>query len=212
LQSTLYFQTSVLQLSPQARQDRSKFLFVPFCIGSGHGEAFVDSGCTFNAISTAFANKWNIPFDTMHDMITIKIGGEQDMAVPRRIAQVTINLGSLGTLDTHVFVLDVLPMHAEAIFGMDFLKTVNPSINWAMRTTAISKNETNFMHIMEDEINFQYHMHVHRVKPYKGETSVISTDEYEKELGRADAGENMFFILNPLDTEKAQRFKSQGWC
>ena len=192
-----------------------KYVFINFQLSGGSGKAFVDSGCTFNAISLRYAEMHGIPYQEMDQDLLITIGDDKQMRMKRRVARVLFDLGAVGTLDTYVFVMDVLPMQAQAIFGMDFLETVNPKIVW--RTGAVTPGDIQGSGLqpkwIDEEAQFQHSMFVHRLEPFAsqgGDTRVISIDEYERELATACESAT-FFILHPTPTEKEMRFRAQGW-
>jgi predicted aspartyl protease len=94
------------------------------------GKAFVDSGCTFNAVSTSYADQCKMEITEYENDLVCTIGGGQTLTVKRCVARVKFDLGDIGRIDSYVFVLDHLPMECDVLFGMDFLRTVNPIIDW----------------------------------------------------------------------------------
>jgi Reverse transcriptase (RNA-dependent DNA polymerase) len=67
---------------------------------------------------------------------------------------------------------------------------------------------------LQEEIKFQESIQVYRFQEFrKGQkmaTKVISPEEYEREIAKNDP-ENLFFILNPSQTGKVERFNTQSW-
>lgn len=114
--------------------DKKKYLSMPFSVNGEEGTAFIDSGCTFNAISAVFATRCNQTIQDTQEQIQITIGGGQTMQITRRITEILFDLGNLGPFDTKVFVMDHIPLQCDAIFGMEFLEHFNPSICWKEKT------------------------------------------------------------------------------
>ena len=110
------------------------FFSVAVKVGEIKGKAFLDSGCTFNAVSSEFAEKCNLEIVDHDNDIKCAIGGGKNLQIKRRVAKCTFDLLSLGTLETHVFVMDPIPLGCDIIFGLDFLETVNPQIDWKTKT------------------------------------------------------------------------------
>lgn len=197
--------------------DSQLYVYQNFLVNGIPGRAFVDSGCTFNAISKPFAEKLGTQIKEYDNDVVCHIGQDQTVRMKRRIARVFFDMGALGTYDADVFVMDKVPTGAEAIFGMDFLRTVNPTIDWQQASVAVREQKQQVAYI-EEEIRHHEAMYSHRYEEiYKKEpdfrTRLISPEEFEEDL-KAAHPENFFFVLNPItdkETEKAQRFKSQGW-
>lgn len=202
-----YLDTVKHRLYPQVAK-KDDYVQIEVKLSNEDGKAFIDSGCTFNAITIAFAKKAGISFKTFSNPIVCEIGLNKTMTVERRVAEVEFDLGPLGSLQTYVYVMDSLPLHKDAIFGMDFLKSVNPIIDW--RAGDVRPN-------MEDKQAYQTHdkLHFHRFTPHvssSGETMVISFEEYEQLL--KEEAESLFFTIHPkpiADTAKVKRFKEQNW-
>jgi transposase InsO family protein len=103
------------------------------------GRAFVDCGCTFNAIADAYARKCQLNITDYPNDLVCTIGGDRTMTVKRRVVRVLFDLGETGIADCYAFVFEKLPWGCDVLFGMDLLRLVNPVINW--QTGELSKAE-----------------------------------------------------------------------
>lgn len=192
---------------------------IPVKIKDQDGMAFMDSGCTFNAMSEAFARKCGLEIKEYDKILECAVGGGNSIRMKRRVVCCTIDLLTLGTLKTYVFVMDPIPLDCDIIFGMDFLRTVNPIINWQTGIAlpgdeVASTQDEKYL----DEIKYNNAMFYYREHGYKsstGVTKVIGWEEYEEEMAdcMASGGDMVFFVMQPRETstEKAQRYQEQGW-
>lgn len=198
------------------RENMTSYVDVPIKVGKVSGQAFLDSGCTFNAISSEFATKCGVDVVDMEDTFKCTVGGGKIIDIARRVAQVKFDLLQLGTFETDVFVLDPIPMGKDALFGMDFLIPVNPRIDWRNGTLAVSCDtgegaETERSARVREEMKFLttqqfYYAKQESVKSERGWTKLISRDDYLRELERKDS---MCFTIYPQ--AKKERIESQGW-
>ena len=94
------------------------------------GRAFVDSGCTFNAVSSDFAKKCEMEIINHDKDIVCTVGGGKLISIKRRITNFEFENEELGRLYTSSFVMDPIPLGCDMILGMEFLKQTNPIINW----------------------------------------------------------------------------------
>ena len=204
---------------------RSPYVMLPVELEKQQGTVFVDSGCSFNAISIEFAKRCQIPYLHYPDNpILCEVGGKKTVKIERRVAEGTFAMEGIGTYTTCVYVMDVIPMDADAIFGMDFLMDVNPKIDWKKGTATgragVSKPSDAVYgnargHIQEEQKvieKLHFHRFVEHESEKHGKTKVITMEEYLQEVKEA-TDETLFFMVNPVDkeTEKAKRFKKQGW-
>ena len=199
----------------------AQIMTIPIMVGNQSGEAFMDSGCTFNAVSTSFAERCKLKIIDHDNDLKCAVGGGQSISIKRRVAKCTFDLLKLGVLDTYVFVMDPIPLGYDVLFGYDFLETVNPNIDWKNRQVSVEKNTfaNNSPTHVEDERAFNARMFFHQEQEYaEGGTNtlVINMDEYVRELETAEKNSDgsVFFVINPQDTkpnEKAQRHLDQNW-
>lgn len=195
-------------------EDTKKYVTIPLMVNSEHGKAFIDSGCTFNAISEVFAKRCQLEIKDYPQDIQCEVGGGKIIMIKRRIAKVKFQLYNLGKFETSVFVMDNIPLGCEAIFGMDFLKIMNPKICWESGNVTMDTKKTHME--IENEIQYtktmlHYTNHGHRSS--KGETKVINSKSFKKEIRKMSQTKDSFcFIINPQEmTEKKQRYKDQNW-
>jgi hypothetical protein len=120
----------LLTFSPQLEQTKTKFIDIPIQIKDQDGKAFIDSGCSFNAISSAFAKRCNLTIEDYGNDISCEVGGGSRIKIKRRVTRCDFNLFDLGNYSAYVFVMDPIPFGYDAIFGLDFLNKVNPIIDW----------------------------------------------------------------------------------
>jgi RNase H-like domain found in reverse transcriptase/Integrase zinc binding domain/Reverse transcriptase (RNA-dependent DNA polymerase)/Chromo (CHRromatin Organisation MOdifier) domain len=185
------------------------------------GKAFVDSGCSFNAISSSYSSRCGLKTKIMEKNIICAVGGGNTISIERRVAECTFNLNELGNYKAAVFVMDSIPMNCDAIFGTVFLKQINPQIDWRNLSTKPAPVEqhgktSNDVYDPQHRELMNYHM-THELVTPSGGTTVIRQQAFEQELagGLTDSPEEFFFVLRPIvasrDTEKTQRYKEQGW-
>ena len=73
-------------------------------------KAFIDSGCTFNAISSKLAEDCGLEVITHDNDIKCNVGGGNVINIKRKVARISLDLLELGSLETWVFVMDPIPM------------------------------------------------------------------------------------------------------
>ena len=189
---------------------------MPIILSGKAGMAFIDSGCTFNAISTAYAQKCNQDIIDTQENIQITVGGGHVLEMKRRISDVLFDLGDLGLFSTIVFVMEHIPLKCDAIFGMDFLEKFNPSICW--KNKILNNGQPVISQLNSDEDQCQVKMCQYVYQDHisaSGNTRIINNSELlDQELksfkmGSADA---FCFFIKPVDqTEKVKRFEDQNW-
>lgn len=209
------------------------YVYMPISIGEHSGEAFVDSGCTFSAISMEFAERCGLDIMVHPKPLRCAVGGDQTITLKRQTATVTFNMYKVGTWSTTVFVMDKLPAGKAAIFGTDFLDIVDPVISWRTRTVEPSRSapypaksvdptqdpmdtnteaDTNTDSTREEEVHFieqQLYHFDHQLSTSSGDTQVIGWEEYGREVEAADP-DSFCFVLNP-QTQKVTRYENQDW-
>jgi len=111
-------------------------LRLPVRVGCQEGEAFMDCGCTFIAVSEAFAKRCELEVHHYDNEIKCAVGGGNTISFQRRVARCKFDLGDLGTLETFVFIMDPIPFGCDVILGMEFFEAVNPKINWREGSTS----------------------------------------------------------------------------
>ena len=185
------------------------------------GRAFIDSGCSFNAISSKFAASSGIRIIEGNVDIKCIIGGGNVITLKKREATGLFDLFHLGEISIDVLIMDPIPGECDAIFGLQFLKHVNPDIDWITGTLAPkdfeSQDKTSKNSVLE-EINHLtqvfHHNQVYFMKQGQ-ETRVISTKELEDDVEQIGPGDcNTFsFLLRTCEPEltKSQRFNEQSW-
>ena len=196
-----------------AKLDKAIILDVD--INDCKGRAFVDSGCTFNAVSTEYARICNLSIVEKEKDIVCAIGGGKIISIKRRIAECDFGNENLGRIHSKVFVMDDIPLGCDMILGMEFLRMVNPVIDWntgratvpVVRRSDVQQNisskeieviENNILlntygeEELKKEKEFQEHMMIIREVGFKNgdySTMVITTEEYETYKETAPNGE-----------------------
>ena len=98
------------------------------------GEAFLDCGSSFDAVSSKFAKNTEMSVTEYKTRpLKITVGGGQEIVIPRRVGIMQITILNIGTYRAHCFVLDMIPEDRDVLFGVPFLKTVNPLIDWVTK-------------------------------------------------------------------------------
>ncbi|OWZ20261.1 Retrotransposon protein, Ty3-gypsy subclass, partial [Phytophthora megakarya] len=123
-----------------------------------------------------------------------------------------------------------VPEGKDIVLGMMWLREQNPDIDWSTGRVSprISAENTSTVKLRLPknrparwvagqrrarvahgrEIFNYYRQHGH--KGEHGRTSIITSKQFEHML-RRDKDIEAIFVVNPHDSEKAERFKSQGW-
>ena len=195
------------------------WVIIPFRIRGHEGRGFIDSGCTFNAISNAFGSKCEIQIKDFDNDIKCAVGGGSLIQLKRRVGQCQFDFLDLGMMDTTFFALENIPMGCDAILGMEFLSTMNPNIDWSTRQVSAGKAKDSSGEPRNTEQQHRQMMHYYMNYAYEspsGKTSVITQEELDEELAGEDttSPEVFFFAIRPVEsraTEKQLRFQTQGW-
>jgi Retroviral aspartyl protease len=173
------------------------------------GEAFVDSGCTFNAISEEFARKCGVPIESLPNDLILTVGGGKIINIQRRIAKMNFELPLKKCYGTYVFVMDPIPIGADILFGMEFLNALNPTIDWRTKSLTFQDQHKGEE---EQEIGHIQQIYLHTEVPHQsdsGDTLIIDFDEYLKDMELSN-GDSYFFVLNQ-QSDKVARFLNQNW-
>ncbi len=219
------------QILSGAVKNSTGFLHLPFKCEGKSALSFVDSGCSFNAVTKAFAAECQLEITECEQPLKISTGGGKSFQTKRLVAVAQFEFEGLGKHEFPVFVMDPIPMGCDAIFGMDFLKLANPVIDWKkgvfysrpqlpapeLRPAEQEAKLRSFV-LQEQyrmEITHREHMMSMMETDYdcgSGPTRVIGPDEYEKELA-ANESDAFFFIIKPehVESEKSQRYQEQCW-
>lgn len=200
-----------------------KFIIIPMRIAGMDGNAFIDCGCTFTAVSSDFASRCGLEIKYFPNDIVCAVGGGSSINIPRRVSKCSFDLLELGEYESTIFIMDSIPLQCDAILGTDFLTTVNPYIDWRNKSArrVVDKEDDECKDQqqlkMDDERYSElmlYHQEFDCVTA-SGRTTVIRQGEYLRELAEGHTtSSEFFFIVNPvddLDTAKVRRFKDQGW-
>jgi hypothetical protein len=128
------------------------------------GRAFIDSGCSFSAISSKFAASSGIRIIDGNVDIKCIIGGGNVITLKKRETTGLFDLFHLGEISIDVLIMDPIPGECDAIFGLQFLQHVNPDIDWITGTLAPknfeSQDKTSKNSVLE-EINHLTHVFHH---------------------------------------------------
>ncbi|KAF1315780.1 reverse transcriptase, partial [Globisporangium splendens] len=173
---------------------------------------FIDNGCSLN---------------DMNDTMNVDLGFSQTVQRPRRTAEMTLEVPGFPPTTT-TFQMMPIPEDKDVILGMIWLREQNPEINW--KTLKLSpraksdetplvlkaptncparfvKNRRRACHGQSRDIVNFYRVHGHNGE--HGHTKFVSMKRLAKELRKGDV--ECVFVVNPHDSEKATRFKQQGW-
>ena len=177
-----------------------------------------------------YASQCGLKIDDLDQAVRCSVGGGQVITFPRRVAKARFDLLDLGTLETMVFVMDPIPVRCDVLFGMDFLRTVNPNIDWQKRRISVgpsngeaaitqpvnpSNTITDDANVLQEEIRHQESLFVFQEQTYEssvGPTQIISSEQYEQDLKQFQSDpDTFFFIISPIeDSGKVARFKTQN--
>ena len=194
---------------------------LPIKLFGTEGRAFIDSGCSFNAISSKFAASSGIRIIDGNVDINCIIGGGNIIKLRKREATGVFNLFHLGEITVDVLVMDPIPGDCDAIFGMQFLKHVNPDIDWITGTLApkdlATQDKPSNDSVLEEINHLTQVFHYNQVYYMKQgqETRVISKEELEDDVEQIGPGDcsTFSFLIRTCEPEltKSQRFNEQSW-
>ncbi|CAI5736589.1 unnamed protein product [Peronospora destructor] len=150
----------------------------------------------------------------------VDLGYDQVIHRPRRAVELNLQLPGFS-LTSGTFQVMPVPENKDVILGMMCLHEQNPDIRINMeevqdvklkltkqRAAKSVANQRAARIDQSREIFNYYRQHGH--KGQYGTTQLITSQQMLKML-RHDKDIETVFVVNPHDSEKAKRFKSQGW-
>ncbi|GMF18550.1 unnamed protein product [Phytophthora fragariaefolia] len=188
----------------------------------------IDNGSSLNGISEepACALDLEVHEDT-DDMMNVDLGYGQTVQQPRRTAEMILEVPGFAAMRSRFQVMPI-PEQKYVLLGMIWLREQNSEIDWGsltlrlrarsadppivlktppVRSTRIVANRRRARHHQSREIFHFYRQHGHDAR--HGHTMLISLKSLAKEMRKGNV--EHVFVVNPLDSEKAERFKQQGW-
>ncbi|GMF40980.1 unnamed protein product [Phytophthora fragariaefolia] len=203
--------------------------FCGYCKKKNHTEDV----CSKKARDTAAPDSGSFSVKSCAKPLSVKIGNDQHVKIPRREATVTVGIDGFPAYRTHVYVMPI-PEGKDMLLGWLWLEEVNPDINWTERTITCRGNTQSLISFRQyvrcpparhvggrrrsltsrntttgsDDTLQRFYMH----QDYEsscGPTRVVSTKWLKKLLRASD---NEFCIMIPFeDSEKADRQKTHDW-
>jgi hypothetical protein len=190
---------------------------------------FIDNGSSLNGISDDLAQSLNLHvIEDVDNPVEVKLGFDQTVLRPRRMAEMTLEVPSFPTMTTNFQVMPI-PEGNDVMLGMIWLREHNPEIDWktlklsprsetqldpplllrspSVRPARLVANRRHSRTSQSREIFNYYRLHGHDGQ--FGHTKFISMKKLAKEMRKG--GAECVFVINPHDSEKAARFKQQGW-
>ena len=179
------------------------------------------------AISQRLAEKLKVPISIDYDnKMNVHLGYNQQIEIPRKEAKVIIKVPGFEKFSDTVQVMPI-PYDHDILLGFNWLRKINPEINWKELTLQQREKPPkgeNVNQIRADETHkvagkrqkremkrsmYNYYMdHGHCGK--HGITELISTQKFQRML-KKDKNIECVFIINPQQSQKAERFKSHDW-
>jgi hypothetical protein len=191
---------------------------------------FIDNGCSLNGISEELAIQLRLTVcEDTNSLMEVDLGFGQTVLRPRRTASMNLQIPGFP-VTRGAFQVMPIPEGKDIILGMMWLREHNPIINW--ETLELSPREREpqsdtmplvlptkrparkiggqrFARVNQSREIFNYYRQ-HGHSGMFGETKLISSKQFLRHL-RKEKDIEAIFIINPHDSEKAERFKSQGW-
>ncbi|ETO58810.1 hypothetical protein F444_22806, partial [Phytophthora nicotianae P1976] len=189
---------------------------------------FIDNGSSLNGVTEELVEK--LELDVIEgDMMQIDLGYDQVVHRPRRTVEMSLQLPGFP-LTTGTFQVMPVPEEKDIVLGMMWLREQNPNIDWStgqivprikMKNTQTVKLRLpktlparwvagqRRARITQSRDIFNY-CRQHGHSGQFGRTKIISSQQFHQML-RKDKDIEAVFVINPHDSEKAERFKSQGW-
>lgn len=193
---------------------------------------FIDNGCSLYGISPELAKSLNLDIhEDISDMLEVDLGFGQTILRPRRTAEMTLHIPGFPVLK-RTFQIMPIPEDKDVILGMIWLREQNPEIDWKslkLKPRAVELNETSekafdlltpstrparfvgkqrVKRLSQSREIFNYYCQNGHDGP-QGHTDLISIKKFAKELRKGQV--ECVFLVNPHESEKAERFKQQGW-
>ncbi|KAH7488446.1 Retrovirus-related Pol polyprotein from transposon 412 [Phytophthora ramorum] len=189
---------------------------------------FIDNGCSLNGVSEELVKTLGLDV-TEGELMQVDLGYDQVVHRPRRTVEMNLQLPGFP-LTSGTFQVMPVPENKDVILGMMWLREQNPDIDWSTGqvTPRIKMEDEQDAQLrlpkqrparrvagqrrsridQSREIFNHYRQHGH--KGQYGKTRLISAQQFLRML-RHDKDIEAIFVINPHDSEKAERFKSQGW-
>ncbi|ETN00919.1 hypothetical protein PPTG_24175 [Phytophthora nicotianae INRA-310] len=195
-------------------------------------QCFVDSGSSFNAISPKLAHKLNVQVKQCSEPLSVKIGNNRRITIPRRQAVVTVDIEGFPEYKSPVYVMPV-PENKDMLLGWPWLEQVNPDIDWTNRTISFRSDTQssvvsfrqclrhaparkagrrrlrNGHSTRDDDALQQFYIH-HDFDSAQGSTRVVPAKKLKKLL-REEDNEFCSVIQHDPDSSKADHQLAQDW-
>ncbi|GMF40676.1 unnamed protein product [Phytophthora fragariaefolia] len=162
-------------------------------------------------------------------MMQVDLGYDQVVHRPRRTVHINLQIPGFP-LTSGIFQVMPVPENKDVIIGMMWLREQNPDMDWG---TGRMTHRINTEHLEEVQLRLPKQRPARRVagrrsarvepireifnyyrqQDHHGRhetTRLISSQQFLRML-RHDKDIEAVFVINPHDSEKAERFKSQGW-
>ncbi|ETP27604.1 hypothetical protein F442_23119, partial [Phytophthora nicotianae P10297] len=164
---------------------------------------FIENGNSLNGVTEELVKKLELDV-TEGDMMQVDLGYDQVEHHPRRTVEMSLQLPGFP-LTAGTFQNMPIPEGKDIVLGMMWLREQNPDIDRSTGQIAPRINVENTQ--TSREIFNYYRQHGHHGQ--FGRTKIISSKQFQQMLSR-DKDIETVFVFNPHDSEKAERFKSQG--
>ncbi|GMF62087.1 unnamed protein product [Phytophthora fragariaefolia] len=191
---------------------------------------FVDNGSSLNGVTEDLAVRLQLDIkEHPDDMMTVRLGYNQTVQRPRRTVEMMLQIPDFP-VTCETFTVMPVPEDKDVLLGMKWLRENNPDIDWerlllrprtrteepqTLQLVVPNKPRTRmiggrrFKNANQNREIFHYYRR-HGHKGAFGETKLITTKQFLKQL-RKEKDIQAVFVVNPHDSEKAERFKQQGW-
>ncbi|DAZ97721.1 TPA: LOW QUALITY PROTEIN: hypothetical protein N0F65_009620 [Lagenidium giganteum] len=164
---------------------------------------FIDNGCSLNGISEELARDLNFTVrEGPTGMITVDLGFGQSVRQPKKIVEMSLNIPGFPILIGPFLVMPI-PQNNDVILvrqvtsGSCNVQTSGHAVMLVVVADVVNRlNERSSTTTNMLDIKF-------------GVTELISEKAFRKELLRGNS--EHVFLINPHASEKAERFKRQGW-
>ncbi|GMG18247.1 unnamed protein product [Phytophthora fragariaefolia] len=190
----------------------------------------VDNGSSPNGVTEDLAVLLQLDIkEHPDDMMTVRLGYNQTVQRPRRTVEMMLQIPDFP-VTCETFTVMPVPEDKDVLLGMKWLRENNPDIDWerlllcprtsteepqALQLVVPNRPRTRmiggrrFKNANQNREIFHYYRRHGHAGAF-GETKLISTKQFMKEP-RKGKGIEAVFVVNPHDSEKAERFKQQGW-
>ncbi|KAF1329279.1 Retrovirus polyprotein, partial [Globisporangium splendens] len=188
---------------------------------------FIDNGCSLNGISEELAQRLGLDVtEDRNEIMEVDLGFGQTVVHPRRTVEMSLEVPGFPVMKTNFQIMPI-PEEKDVILGMMWLREQNPEIDWVALQLKPRKEEkpiplktpnvrpsrkiagrrTARLSQQREIFNF-YCQNGHFGE--HGKTDIISAKQLQREL-RKSKNIEAIFVINPHVSEKAERFKNQGW-